>query len=386
MNPSNHHPRDADNIRQMIGGYASGNLSPREKEKLFDAALHDQHLFDALMDEQVLKDFLEQPGVKAGLLDALQPKPSLWSRLTRWFPPAYAAAGALAAAVLIVVVINRSSPRQKAVQMAQSPPSAARTITPSVPSPPLAARREPAPQPRERKNIEASPPIPNAPQSPMPQERLDESRQSKPALGQLSKKEQEPLREEAQQSRPTNAPAPAGPAGVIGGFPASAPPPSPALSLTYTLLRQDPDGRYLPVTTPSVSGTDSLRLEVTPNSDGVLYLYSRNEAGLETPILTGLPLLREQTTTVPPTGGFSAAGAPRLLLVFRREAASDSKDLASRSYRQRMRVAGERDKAPPPDASLALRKAALPAAGPARLSAVSSSAREVSVEITIHAN
>ncbi|MCC6364618.1 MAG: hypothetical protein IT165_13945 [Bryobacterales bacterium] len=399
MNPGNHHPRDADNARNMIGGYASGNLSPQEKEKLFEAALHQQDLFDALMGEQALKDFLEQPGVKAELVEALQPKPTLWRRLRQWFtsPAAYAAAGALAAAaVLIVVVLNRPSSHQAAVEMTEPPlPMVTETTTP-----PPAAEREPATAPSKRKDMAAPPaPKPGVAQTPIPQQNPEERRQQAgSALDQLSsKREQAALRDEAQQSLPTNAPAaaPGGLAsGVIGGaVPAPAPPaPEQSLSVSYTLLRRGPNGRYLPVTTPTVASTDSLRLQVTPNGDGALYLYTRNEAGLEAPLLNGLPLSRGQTAVVPQSGGFSAArGATRLVLVFRQsETASDSKELAPQAFRQRARSVSEKDNASPPPPAVAASapiagKAVLPAAGPSRVSAPSPAVREVSVEIAINA-
>ena len=48
-------------IRQLLGGYASGTLSEAERKFLFEAAMEDQVLFDALADEQSLKDLLEDP-------------------------------------------------------------------------------------------------------------------------------------------------------------------------------------------------------------------------------------------------------------------------------------------------------------------------------------
>jgi hypothetical protein len=422
MNPGNNHPRDANNPQNMIGGYASGNLSPQEKQRLFEAALHDQNLFDALMDEQALKEFLDQPGVKAELVEALQPKPTLWDRLRHWFtsPAAYAAAGALAtAAVLVVVVTHRPSSRQPAVEMVKSAPAkAAETVTPSfIPTPPLAAEREPAPMMAKRNDMPAAPASKPAvvAQAPIPQQKPEErQQQTGPPFDQLSQKqEQAALRDEAQQSTPpANAPAapsplvpqqqasssaPAAPGGlangVIGGFPAPAPPAvEQPLSLSYTLLRRGPDGRYLPVTTPAVSSTDSLRLQVTPNNDGTLYLYARNDTGLEMPILNGLPLSRGQTAAVPQSGGFStASGAAKLILVFRRrEAASDSKELAPQAFRQRARIVSEKDKSVSPSPALSAsvplaKKAVLPSDGLSHVSAASPAAREVSVEIAINA-
>ncbi|MCZ2150130.1 MAG: hypothetical protein LC126_20425 [Bryobacterales bacterium] len=373
MNPGNHHPRDADNTREMIGGYASGNLSPQEQEKLFDAALHDQHLFDALMDEQALKDLLDQPGVKAELLEALGPKPTRWSRLRHWLtsPAAYAAAGALATAVvLIVVTVRQPASRRPQYQRPASPPAAADREAAVVVKPNAAP-------PDAALNALSKP------QATIPQSKpMQSPRQAEPPLDQLSgKQEQAARRDDTQQSPSANAPAGGVVGGVIGGVaPAPAPPvPEQPLSFSYTLLRRDPEGRYSPVTTPTFTPADSLRFEVTPNTDGALSLYIRNEAGLETPVLKGLPLSRGQTAAVPPSGSFSAAaGSTQLVLVFRRrQTASDSRELAPQAFRQRVRGAVEKDRAEPPAAAVG--------APSSRVSAPSPAAREVSVEIAIRA-
>ena len=48
-------------VRQLLGGYASGTLSDAERKLLFEAAMEDQVLFDAMADEQALKDLLDDP-------------------------------------------------------------------------------------------------------------------------------------------------------------------------------------------------------------------------------------------------------------------------------------------------------------------------------------
>lgn len=66
-----------DEIRQLLGGYASGTLSDSEKKLLFDAALEDQVLFDAMADEQALKDLLDDPesrGYLQAVLDEVHPE------------------------------------------------------------------------------------------------------------------------------------------------------------------------------------------------------------------------------------------------------------------------------------------------------------------------
>ena len=65
-------------IRQLLGGYASGTLSEAEKKLLFEAALEDQVLFDAMADEQALKDLLdasESRGYLQAVLDEVPASP-----------------------------------------------------------------------------------------------------------------------------------------------------------------------------------------------------------------------------------------------------------------------------------------------------------------------
>lgn len=58
-------------IKKLIGGYATGTLTPEEQQALFAAALDDQELFDALAREQSLRDLLRDPAARAELLSAL---------------------------------------------------------------------------------------------------------------------------------------------------------------------------------------------------------------------------------------------------------------------------------------------------------------------------
>lgn len=108
-----------DEIRKLIGGYATDTLTPAERQALFEAALEDQELFDELAAEQALKEVLEQPGAKRRLIGALTPAPKpLWSRTWPWAT----AAATLAVAVLVVVQVRRAAVEQLAqVQVAERP-------------------------------------------------------------------------------------------------------------------------------------------------------------------------------------------------------------------------------------------------------------------------
>ena len=60
-----------EDIKKLLGGYATGTLTAEEQQALFAAALEDQELFDALAREQSLRDLLRDPAARAELLSAL---------------------------------------------------------------------------------------------------------------------------------------------------------------------------------------------------------------------------------------------------------------------------------------------------------------------------
>lgn len=60
-----------DDLKLLLGGYATGTLTPAEREKLFAAALENQEIFDALADDQALKELLEDPESRGYLREAL---------------------------------------------------------------------------------------------------------------------------------------------------------------------------------------------------------------------------------------------------------------------------------------------------------------------------
>ncbi len=132
-------------IRNLLGGYATGTLTEEERKLLFEAALQDQSLFDALVEEQALKETLEQPGAKQRLLAALETRREKRGWWPAWLhrPWPWAVAGTAAVAVMSLVFVVRM----------QQPPLAKRTIAmktaPAAPAPsavvaPPAASPKPA--------------------------------------------------------------------------------------------------------------------------------------------------------------------------------------------------------------------------------------------------
>lgn len=145
-------------IRNLLGGYATGTLTEEERKLLFEAALQDQDLFDALVREQALKEALEQPGAKERLLAALDTRRDGKRWLPAWLhrPWPWAVAGTAALAVMsLVVLVQVERPRSKQREVAMERAPATTLSQPQepaavpAPAPPAAAR--PAPERRAKK-------------------------------------------------------------------------------------------------------------------------------------------------------------------------------------------------------------------------------------------
>src|ERR1035441_9355057 len=95
-----------EDIKKLLGGYATGTLTPDAQQALFAAALEDQELFDALAREQSLRDLLRDPAARAELLSALEapaPRPvGFWQWLRRPVVAGLEAAGVAAIAMVAV--------------------------------------------------------------------------------------------------------------------------------------------------------------------------------------------------------------------------------------------------------------------------------------------
>src|SRR5450432_1791026 len=110
-----------EDVSNLLGGFAAGILTERERERLFTAALHDQKLFDALADEEVLRDLLADPNTRRQLLQAIEPaQPGVWDRIAGWMrrPAYWAIAGSVIAALVIGVALHRE--KTPPVEMAKS--------------------------------------------------------------------------------------------------------------------------------------------------------------------------------------------------------------------------------------------------------------------------
>ncbi len=310
-------------MRALLGGYATGTLTPEEQQLLFDAALQDQDLFDELAREQSLKEAFDDPAARRELLDVLD-RPSWRDRFAGWLRwPIPVAAGVVAAAGIATVLILRS--------MAPHPVEVARTYQGE-----LAPETVPQPAPKPE---QAAPPMPA-------------KKRSEPKVATVAPKQTAPAAQDRNQDfsrliapapaaagnqpRPSDqiAPAPAAqmdaqtsntvesrkaaepqPRGVIGGYPgaglASARArtasalfdPNAAPRVRYTVQQQDA----------------TTRLAVTSTADGDLYLFRRDANGQWLPVTPGgMSMTANTASTTPALQIDDEAPLPHAMLLFSR--------------------------------------------------------------------
>jgi hypothetical protein len=135
MNPEKMSPED---IRKLLGGYATGTLTAEEQQALFAAALEDQELFDALAREQSLRDLLRDPAARAELLSALDTPSSRLGGFWQWLRRPAVAGLAMAGVVAIAVVAVWQGTRVAGVKPA-APPVIVAELRPQEPPPALTA-------------------------------------------------------------------------------------------------------------------------------------------------------------------------------------------------------------------------------------------------------
>jgi hypothetical protein len=267
-------------VRKLVGGYATGTLTPEERRALLEAALADQDLFDELAREQPLKDLLEDPAARRQLLDAVCEKPVLmawWKRPATW-----ALAGGLATAAVLVTVFVRprvEPPKAEPVLIAKREEAPRMAPMPAEPVRELAGRRkaEPVARNEEAKSlpaVEAKDAVAEMPAQPVAVSAALEDAPRQFAVGAVAMKR-------------ASAPAPA--------------------AVPYRLQRADADGNYVEQPPQTVFGReDRLRVVFDPPQDGHLRVTSgSNLVLLDADVLGGVP----STIDVP-------AGEGRLTVTF----------------------------------------------------------------------
>src|ERR1035441_2147596 len=146
-----------EDIKKLLGGYATGTLTIEEQQALFAAALEDQELFDALAREQSLRDLLRDPAARAELLGALDTPATrpvdFWQWLRRPMVAGLATAGGAAIAIGAVwqgggvapraLVGVGQGPRMVSVRPLPQPVIVAKLKRPELSPPPSAAQLPP---------------------------------------------------------------------------------------------------------------------------------------------------------------------------------------------------------------------------------------------------
>jgi hypothetical protein len=123
-----------DDIRDLLGRYATGSLTPEEQKRLSDAALDDQEIFDQLAQEQDLKRLLEEPGARDRLIQATRALEPPKRRLS-WI---FALAPVAIVSALVLVYVMRPAPKAPpvvVVMQAPPPPVAPMEVANNVPAP-----------------------------------------------------------------------------------------------------------------------------------------------------------------------------------------------------------------------------------------------------------
>jgi hypothetical protein len=286
-----------DDVRKLLGGYATGTLSDEEKQFLYNAALQDDELFAALADEQALKELLDDGAVRAQLLRATEePKFSLAGAFREWFDQPKAKALVATGAVLIAIIgfnTMRQPVEEKHEQVAevrQQAPSAPEPISqsPTQPKRPVARK---ATKPKVEKDEPAIRQAPT-PEGPPPQPAETLARGVVGGVvggavgGAVSSVRAAPMRLKEQASADSSLP------------------------LRYELLLKEADGEFRPVPAGHAFTTgDLLRIRVTSTRNGAVAVSTPGQATVSGGVTAN------QATSLPSSGGIVINADTRALVL-----------------------------------------------------------------------
>lgn len=94
-----------EDVRKLLGGYATGTLTEEERTALFEAALHDPALFESLAEEQALKEVFDDPAARAQLVQATEtPRFTLAGAVREWLGRPRSKVMVTVAAALVVAI------------------------------------------------------------------------------------------------------------------------------------------------------------------------------------------------------------------------------------------------------------------------------------------
>jgi hypothetical protein len=330
-----------EDIRKLLGGYATRTLSQEEQKALFEAALHDEKLFAALADEHALREMLDDPGNRAAMLQAVRPapaRPAPARRAFRWMVPVSIAAGLVVIASVVFVYQRRPQPVEmaKVVQPALQPEI---RVEPPAASGPTAAASAPSPTPSPARARELRQGFEKAPvdalrrdekqelkarasNSPAAVEQLSDAGNAAPAPPRPASTPAPPSRRasesvEVQATAPLLAPDVAVGTGATNRpavFRAKQGLVNSAGKVQYTILKRAADGEFKPVDAASpLQPQDAVRLNVEAEETGFLAISQKEPPKM---LFQGIVLKRE-AVMVPATGSLDLNNRGALQIVFR---------------------------------------------------------------------
>jgi hypothetical protein len=149
-----------DDIHKLLGGYATGTLTPEEQQALFEAAVTDQELFDVLAREEALRSVLSDPVARAHVLAAIDDVPAPWYR--NWWRPMVVMG--TAALLIVGIAVYTRGPKAPELAKVELP-----RFRPPVEAPSQPILPEPPPLPRESRVLKPLPvPLPAVKPAPPP--------------------------------------------------------------------------------------------------------------------------------------------------------------------------------------------------------------------------
>ena len=306
-----------EDIRKLLGGYATGTLSADEQKALFEAALHDEKLFAALADEHALREMLEDFGNRAALLRALAPQARGWG--WRWMVPMGIAVG-LVVITSVIFVFQRPASRST-FETAKVVPNVAPNGVPIVVRPALqpevqVAQRASAPESStERRQVMERAPAavsrrdvreearPVALSTPFRDVPAPATAPPAPAAMELRSAK----KDSAEVKSETGIVADSGSAGRLAttqGLPGK---------VQYTILKRGADGQFKPVDAGStIQPADAVRLNIEADEAGFLSVSQKEPAKM---LFQGA-VRKQVPVTIPATGWLDLSNRGALRIMF----------------------------------------------------------------------
>lgn len=305
-----------EDVRKLLGGYATGTLTEDEKQALFEAAINDDELFAALSDEQALKEMLDDSAIRAQILRATdEPKFTIAGSLREWFErPRSKALVATGAVLLCVIAFNtvrdkyerqpemavlNSAPPAPTTALRDEPVAAPPATSPSKSAPKRQAKSEAAPP---EKKVTVPAPVPAAGPPPPASAKSEEAEvvAQVPVLTRAPA----PASASAQPARLRDASSDAATFEKAAG--------TGQTPIRWELLRKEADGEFHPVPANYEFATgDMIRVRVNVTQPGVVGINFAGGTGV-----TG-PVSANQPAEIPPDGAIViAAETQRLVLAF----------------------------------------------------------------------